>query len=186
MATKQDMRDEILRHEPDNEIANSDAGHTALKAELSAVKRRASSKKSSTISVLVKYRLESGEHMSWKLCRRDTGEPVTMLSHGYELPLVGHVETVDDISYKVTGQESGLEITAGDLAVREAFDSRRIYSTPNGTNVVFKRLDKGRAVLWSYKTQNEIMLGVHVDMVRTDKKAKPTACLLYTSPSPRD
>jgi hypothetical protein len=66
-------------------------------------------------------------------------------------------------------------VTAGDLQHLEKFDPRRVYATPNGTNVVFKRVDAGMTVLWSYKTQGEIKIGANVVLVRTDRQAEPTA-----------
>lgn len=177
MATKDQLRNSIVELEPDNVVAADDgATHSDLTKELRAAKRRAEAKaKASSIPAVAKYRLEDDTHMSWKLCRADTEEPVTDLSYGDQLPLIGDWVEFDGTKYKVVKQESGLEITAGDLDARDKFDARRIYITPNGTSVVFMRMDKGRAVLWSYKAQAEIAIGGHVVLARSDRLAKPRA-----------
>lgn len=178
MATKDSMRDDIRLLEPDNPLAARDsATHEELKTELKAAKRRKEARdKQSAIPSILRYRLEDGDSMSWKLYRRDTGDELTQLSFGQELPVVGSLVTVDaDTQGRVVSHENGLSISAGDLVVRETFDARRIYTTPNGTNIVFKRMEGGRAVLWSYRTQSEIMIGGQVEMTITDRRAKPTA-----------
>lgn len=181
MATKEDMKKEILAIEPNNSIAISEAAsHSDLKTELRSVKRRQEAKiKAEAIPVKVSYRLEDGEIMSWKFVDDSGDEVISTLQYGDQLPTVGSVIEVangdDTVVIRITGHSSGLTITAADLAVREKFDPRRIYVTPNGTLVIFKRIENGRAVLWSYKTQSEIMISGRIALDRTDRQGMPVA-----------
>jgi hypothetical protein len=174
--TKDKMREEILLAEPNNEIAKaSSSTHAELTKELSAVKRRKASRASSeAVPAVVQYRLEGEENMSYKLVD-GSGRELTGLIYADELPSIGLVMDTDRGKAKVTKHDNGLKIAAADLAAREAFDARRIYTTPNGTSVVYKRQDGGRVVLWSYRVQAEIMIGGQVALTRTDRTAQPTA-----------
>ena len=177
MAIKSEMAQEILGLEPSNTIAlNSGAKHGELAAELTATRRRKSAKdRSNALPCDLRYRMELNEQLSWKLFRQDTNEPVCSLKYGPELPTKGSVVKVDSGCAVVSTIDEGLGILAGDLEMRETFDVRRIYTTPNGTSVAFKRIESGRTVLWSYKAAGEIMIGPHVKFGVTERKAQPTA-----------
>lgn len=179
MATKDQMRQEILDLEPENAIAkSSSAGHAELKKELNAAKRRLTAKQKSTaIPVIVKFRHEQKERMSWKLCRKDTGEPMTGLLYGDELPRTGTIEPVEECIVHIVSHSEGLDILAGDIDAREKFDARRIYVTANNSSVAYKRMENGKVILWSYKIQGEILVGPQMVMTITERNAKPTASI---------
>lgn len=183
MATKEQIRNSILELEPENVIANQGtSSHKDLKAEFAAVKRREEMRTAqSALPVMVSFRLEDKEYMSWKLVDKSTGEPMTRLFYGMEMPVRGELITIDvdnaeqPVTVCVHGQEQDLDILASDLPDREVFDSRRIYTTPNGTNVTFQREERGRIVLWSYKSQMEIAIGGSNLLERTDRMAPSVA-----------
>lgn len=176
MASKEDLRAQLLELEPGNSVANSSATYNELRVELAAAKRRdKSKKKAQSVPVVVSYRHENEEMMSWKFLPKGGGDAIGTLQYGNEMPLPNAVADVDGVSVVVSSHEEGLDIMAIDLNVRNRFDARRIYTTPNGTHVVFKRLENGRVVLWSYKIQAEIMLGSQVQLKRTNKQARPIA-----------
>lgn len=178
MATKEQLTEMIRQLEPQNAIISrpiAAISHDALMKELKAAKRRSASKhKSEAVPATLVYREEDGQLISWRL--RANGEFLTPLSYGPEMPMIGDVVPNDDAEpLRVVDQRGGLDIVSGDLEVREQFDPRRIYATPNNTRVTFKRTENNRVVLWSYRIQGEIMIGCNVVMERTDSKAKPTA-----------
>lgn len=178
---KDELRDAIRGVEPDNTVAaNARTSHAALTNELKAAKRRKANRdKDQAIPVTALYRLEDKERLSWKLVLQGNGDNGDgELFHGLELPMKGSILPSPDETnpFMVIEHSKGLEIHAGDLAVREEFDPRRIYVTPNGSNAVFKRLhSNGKPILWSYKMQGEIMIGRGVRLERTERMAKPTA-----------
>lgn len=177
MATKAEMATEIIKLEANNPVANSKGSrHGDLVTELAAAKRRKLSKdRDDATSVVVKYSTESGENLSWKFFRQDTDEDVSGLEYGLDLPIKGSIVRLDDKPYTVAKVEDGLLVVAGDLPVRETFDARRIYTTPNGTRVCYKRTENNKIVLWSYKAAGEIMIGAQVRVDATENKAHPTA-----------
>ena len=180
MATKDSMRAEILALEPDNEIVGqTKISHADLKTELTATKRRKQAKAaSSALPAVAVYRLEDNNLICWRLCRRDTLASLMPLEYGDQLPIIGELIAVnpdEGVTARVSSHRQGLNITTGDLPVRENFDARRIYVTPNGTNVVYMRQERSRVVLWSFKIQAEIMLGGNVPLERTDRKSQPVA-----------
>jgi hypothetical protein len=179
MATKNEMRDEICRAEPDNVVAtNKKASHAELKAELSKIHDRLNSVADrpapvEPVSVALHFRID-GENVTWKYADADGN--MSVLKVGESMPGIGHTVLLDDgRPATITSRSGGLPITAGDLVTIEVFDPRRVYETPNRTKVVFKRADRGRTVLWSYTAQGEIAIGGHVVLSRTDSTAKPTS-----------
>ena len=180
MATKEAMRSSIVKLEPNNEVANrSSSGHAALKTELAAVKRRHQVKTaSSAVQSILSYRLEDHDVMCWRLIDRSTGKAISELGYGNQLPLVNELITIDPESGmmgRVSSHKEDLTIIAGDLPIRELFDARRIYTTPNGTSVVYMRQERGKVVLWSYKIHAEIMISGKVSLERTKRKSQPVA-----------
>lgn len=126
----------------------------------------------------VRHRPEGDSHHFWVAygpdgcrlgCARTTYVPT--VGSTVRLP-VGPDPTV---AVRVGASSPGLAITAADLQHRESFDPRRIYETPNGTRVVYKRVERGRVVLWSYKSQAEIMIAGTVELEPTEAVAQPTA-----------
>ena len=173
---KSELIGAILEVEPENKVAKSSrAGQPELTRELAAVKRRRATRERHTaVPGACVFRIESEELKSWKILLKDGRQ--SSLQLGKKAPHVGEVVPFDDGSAVVIGEvDDGLTITAGDLSVRDTIDSRQIYTTPNGTNVVFKRIQAGRIVLWSYKTQTEIMTGAHIELERTGRRAQPVA-----------
>lgn len=180
MATKNAMRKDIIAFEPENALAaQAGASHSDLKTELAAVKRRKQAKTSTAaVPAVALYRLEDSDVICWQMCRRDTLESILPVEYGNQLPIVGELIAIDAETgemARVSSHREGLKICAGHLPTREHFDSRRIYVTPNGTNVVFMRQERGRIVLWSYKIQAEIMIGGSVALERTDRQSQPVA-----------
>jgi hypothetical protein len=178
MATKATLIADILKLEPNNEIANrTKVYHEALSKELVAAKRRAQEKETQKATPAeVRYRTEGDTLMCWELVSIDTDDVLGVLSYGDQLPFVGNLVSVGEGQCaRITRHVEGLEISAGHLSVREKFDARRVYTTPNDTRVTYKREEKGRVVLWSYKLQGEIAIGRSVKLKRTGTVAKPTA-----------
>ncbi len=177
---KDELRERILSLEPTNKVGRDPrASHDELTQEYRAAKRRnAAKQKSESVSADLHYKLEKdvgNELMSWKLYV--DGEPATGLSFGEELPMEGTIvpDDGDGPPLMVKDHAEGLDVVTGDLSVREQFDPRRIYKTPNGSLVTFKREEAGRVVLWSFKVGSEIMLGPQVPVSRTNRTAKPVA-----------
>lgn len=178
MATKAVMTSQILAEEPSNEIAlQKTVSHASLKSELAAVLRRKKVEAlGKSIDAILHFRMEEGELMSWRIHASDDGRQMTNLEFGTELPMVGMIVSLDEETCAaIKEHRDDLEIKASDLPVREKFDERRIYTTPNGTNVVYMREERGRIVLWSYKVHTEIMIGGLVGLTRTPKISQPKA-----------
>lgn len=68
-----------------------------------------------------------------------------------------------------------LPVVAGYLPTIEQLDPRRVYTTDFGTSVVFKRVENGRVILWSYKNSGEVAVGTAFNVVPTDRHAEPIA-----------
>jgi hypothetical protein len=97
---------------------------------------------------------------------------------GQVAPKIGDavsIPTKPPIDVVVAEVGDHLNITAGDLAARDKFDPRRVYTTTNGTSVVYKRTEGTRVVLWSYKINGEIMVSNSVEMSASDRVAEPVA-----------
>lgn len=125
--------------------------------------------------VSVLYRSEIGSTaFSWKL--KAASAVLQGLFSGSVLPEIGEIVEVNGTSYAVKERVPNLQVVTGDLAARDRFDKRRIYKTPQGSLVVFKRLDTdGRAVLWSYAKSVEIKVTASMLLEPTDQLAKPVA-----------
>jgi hypothetical protein len=130
------------------------------------------------ISVLVRTE-DDGKVTTWKARMPDGRLSSLRVVNGSDgVPRVGVTITIEEIGQVVVAEVgSDLQILTGDLVMREAFDPRRVYETPNSTSVVFKRVDQktGKIVLWSYKANAEIMVNDKMVLQWTDRQAKPTA-----------
>lgn len=116
---------------------------------------------------------EDGETSTWKV---QVGENMTVLQIGVPPTMGSVIEVFEGQRSRVVSIKDGLPIITGDLPVREKFDPRRVYETPNSTSVTFKRMDKdGKVVLWSYKINAEIKIAGKTLLERTDRQAQPTA-----------
>jgi hypothetical protein len=177
MATKEEIRTEIRSLDPNNAVLRDQrARHVELTNALKKVKRdRAVANADAALPCLLRYRLEEDERYSWRLYDAD-GAAVTELAHGMDLPTKRSIHPgVDGSSLRVESIEGSLEITAGDLHVREEFDPRRVYATQSGSSVTFKRTRGNLVVLWSYKHGNEIAMGEASKFTRLDRVASPAA-----------
>jgi hypothetical protein len=120
------------------------------------------------------YRRETSG-FSWKF--RLSANTTSQLEFGQTLPELGKQHTNAETGLKVTPlvREDMLDITTGDLPSREKFDPRRVYTTPQGTAVVYKRLQNEKIILWSYKISNELAVGSGIILTRTDSTASAAA-----------
>ena len=170
-------RDKIKIIDPANKVALDPKSTPAqLERELSRVQRVAVTKKPDETPAVVKYRHEESGGFSWHI---ESPDFYSEIQHGKELPFIG-ITMADDEggTLRVSEHVECTTIRASDLAGREEFDQRRIYRVKStGTEVVFKRLDPktGKPIVWSFGTGMEIIVGNGMEMIRTDRTARPTA-----------
>lgn len=177
--SRDELRDAIKDLEPKNSVAaDKTASVSQLRAELLAAKaRRDIEMNVPPLEGSVSFRIED-TGFSWRIDAEDYSGP---LEYGSSLPTVGSiVQTSEGTRIMVVDHTANLLIRAGDLAnFREKFDQRRVYTTSNGADVVYKRTDPdtGKPILWSYKTRMEITVGLNMTLTRTQKSAPPIATI---------
>lgn len=175
---KNDLRRKITTIDPNSKIAvDQKSTIPQLERELMRVQRVAvSGRASDEITATVKFRHEESGGFSWHI---ESSDFYSEVQHGRELPLIGTTSTDDEgNTLRITEQTECGTIRACDMCNREIFDPRRIYRVKTtGVEVVFKRVDQaaGKPVVWSFGTGMEIMIGVGMEMIRTDRTAKPIA-----------
>lgn len=123
---------------------------------------------------------EALQLLSAQWAYRAVGPPVGTVSTAGRPPAVGdriptgHIDGMT-VFAKVARVRPWAVVVAGDLPELERLDPRRVWETPNGTSVVYKRQDGPMIVLWSYKSQGEIKVGRGMVVLATDHSAEPTA-----------
>ena len=90
------------------------------------------------------------------------------------LPMVDDI-IGDFVVDRVSPAGDSMTICAADLPFIESTDPRRIYVTPMGARVVFKRYENGRIVVWSYKAQNELSISPSTTLLPTDDSAQTSS-----------
>ena len=173
MATKDQLRGELLSIEPDNVVAaSSSASHSELSAELRNARRRAAPPEPVDVTVL--HREEFDNKYSWVALL--DGVKVHGPIFSSSIPYVGCIFDLESgRKAKVISAAEGLEVLVRDLADRDPHDPNRIYETPKGTEVKFKRVEKGRTILFSFKSADEIMLPEDSVLTVTNSTARPKA-----------
>lgn len=177
MGKPADLKRQIKELEPENKVAaDPRATESRLERELKAAQRRTVQRRLSeggaVAQATVRFRQED-DGFSWKV---EWPEGLGEVEFGKELPPIGSVVGGENNEPLVVCEHiEGLTIHAADLMKRELFDPRRKYSPKMGGEIVFKRMEGGKPIVWAFGHCAEMRLSPSMVLTRTDQVAKPNA-----------